>query len=611
MTRGRPQPPLRARILMGGARTLAAVVIAVVASVALAGIGLRPIEFGRVLPIALAAEVILYILLLGGGRIAGPVMLATLVLALALRAGIAVAAAALSPQTDGGLLANARFYYASYWPAAVAQILVMLALLSLIRPLIARRRRMRRPAPTHSVEEIMDDATRDALLTALEEAPDAPPESPTVLEEQQIGDLAEPPPVAATAEPEQQDLALPLDEGGAEEPTPAAAPEAEEEEEIPLPPGVIDATPEALAARAAAEREAAGDVPPSEPTAADRPTAEHVSDEAAQVAEAPAPQEKEPPAEEPAVVAAPATAPSAPAPGEDTAPLEPIATSEPAPPASSAPPEAAAPEVVPQDLRELLTVIARAGGGEDADLRVWAAAHGATILAAVPTGTPAAGTGARADALVRAHAHLCTQVGASERATQLVATPLGGYSLRALDEGAHVLLLLAERGPGAAARLELTSSRVAEAARRLVATVPAAGAPQPAELPPVRVDLTLRARVAAAAQRAGVRLTGEWQAWRRADHRPMLVTTPPGADAEGLARALAALADATEDFTDALALDAPSWLALTDERILCVLAWEPMGEERPLLAAIGADPGSIGRVRWELARLAAAVGEAM
>lgn len=605
MTRGRPQPPLRARILMGIVRTLAAAVIAIVASVALAGLDVRPIEFSRVLPIVLVAEVILYILMLGGGRIAGPVLLITLVAALILRAGLAVGAAALSPRAGGDLLADAQFYYASYWPAAIVQILVMLVLLRLLRPLIGRRPRRRRPIPTPKPEEIMDDATRDALLAALEQSPDAPPESPTVLEERQIGDLAEPPPAPAGTTPERQDLALPFEESAsAVELEPVAAEKVGVE--VSLPPGVIDATPEAIAARAAteqaAEAAAANEEPVAEETAAEQPVAA-----AAVAGQAPSWRSAIEAAEEVTMVGPPVTPAPAPAPGEDTAPLEPMVQAE--PPAAAPAPGPAAPAPVPQDLRELMAVITEAAGGEGAELRVWATTHGATILAAVPSGTPATGTGARADALARVHAHLCSWLGAAGTATQLVATPLGAYVLRALDGSGHALLLLAERGPAAAAHLELTSARVVESARGLVADLPPPAPPAAPPLPAVRADLSLRDRIAATTEAVGGRIVAHWQGWRRADRRPLLVATPPGIEPESMARHVAALADAVEDLSDALALDGPSWLALADERVLLVLAWEPLGGEEVLLAAVSDRPDTLGRMRWELARVAAAARE--
>jgi hypothetical protein len=440
----------------------------------------------------------------------------------------------------------------------------------------------------------MDDATRDALLAALEQSPGAPPESPTVLEERQIGDLAEPPPAPAGTTPERQNLALPFEESAsAVELEPVAAEEIGAE--VSLPPGVIDATPEAIAARAAteqaAEAAAANEESVAEETAAEQPVAA-----AAVAGQAPSWRSAIEAAEEVTMVGPPVTPAPAPAPGEDTAPLEPMVQAE--PPAAAPAPGPAAPAPVPQDLRELMAVIAEAAGGD-----------GATILAAVPSGTPATGTGARADALARVHAHLCSWLGAADTATQLVATPLGAYVLRALDGSGHALLLLAERGPAAAAHLELTSARVVESARGLVADLPPPAPPAAPPLPAVRADLSLRDRIAATTEAIGGRIVAHWQGWRRADRRPLLVATPPGIEPESMARHVAALADAVESLSDALALDGPSWLALVDERVLLVLAWEPLGGEEVLLAAVSDRPDTLGRMRWELARVAAAARE--
>ncbi|MEA3402560.1 MAG: hypothetical protein U9R79_15080 [Armatimonadota bacterium] len=214
------------RILLGLARVLATVVIAVAASAALADLDLRPVDFPRILPVILTGEAILYILVLGGGAVAGPVLLLTVAVAFALRFGIAVATAVVSPRGGGELMAGAQFYWASYWPAAAAQVLLVTLLLRLIKPLIARRRRRPRPRRTPEPAEEVDEERRELILATLEEAPDEPPERPTALEEQQIGDLsevAEPP-----AEPEEevaQELVLPFDE---ETPEPAEAAAAEE-----------------------------------------------------------------------------------------------------------------------------------------------------------------------------------------------------------------------------------------------------------------------------------------------------------------------------------------------------------------------------------------------
>ncbi|MGC9320117.1 MAG: hypothetical protein ACP5KN_18945, partial [Armatimonadota bacterium] len=304
----RPRRSVGGRILLGLARVLATAIIAVAASAALAGLHLRPVDFSRILPVILTGEGILYILVLGGGAVAGPVLLLTVALAFALRFGIAAAAAAVSPHGGGDLIAGAQFYWASYWPAAVAQVLLVTLLLRLIKPLVARRRRRPRPRRSQEPAEEVDDERRELLLAALDEAPDEPPESPTALEEQQIGDLAEvaQPPAESGGEEGVQELALPLDDREPEPEGPAAAEKVpseaasdaadEEAEEPPLPPGVIDATPQVVH-----EREESSEPQPHEP---EPDTAE---------------EEEAPPVE----------LPERPAPVEDTATLEPVAAQEP------------------------------------------------------------------------------------------------------------------------------------------------------------------------------------------------------------------------------------------------------------------------------------------
>ncbi len=563
MTPDRRDPPLWRRLLMGIARVLAAAVVAVAASAALAELEIAPIEFGRALPVVLTGEGIIYVLMLGGGAVAGPVMLLTLVLAFAARAGIAIGASALSPQEGGELIAGAKFYYAAYWPSAVAQVLLMAVLLRLIRPLIARRRRPRRATPRPSpADEIIDDTTREALLAALEESPDAPPVSPTVLEEQQLGDLGEQIEVDIEEELPAQELALPLDEPGPPE-------------EGPLPPGVIDATPEAEAATP-------GEV-------AEEPVAAEIAAEP-----------------EPASVGGVGQPVAAP-PGESTDHLEPVAEAEDA--AEAASEQDVGPPAPARNLQEMVAVIADAAGGA-ADVRVWGATDGRTVIAAVPSGTPAAGTAAHADALARTHVSLCAWLGVDATCLQLTGTPLGAFALRALDECAGVLLLLAGRGEAAAGRLELTMNRAAESVQGLAPVAAFASPPALPEMTPLREHRALVKRVADAARAVGGHLAHGWRGYRTADGRPVLVGTPTGIDGEVLGRIATAAADCVASFTDALALDRPSWLTVTGGNTVLALGWEHIAGEDTLLVAVCEDSGGVGRVRWELSAIAQRAEEA-
>ncbi len=569
MTPDRSDSPVWRRVLVGMVRLLAAAVVAVAASAALAELDIAPIEFGRVLPVVLIGEAIVYILMLGGGAVAGPVMLLTIVLAFALRAGIALGASALSPRVGGDLIAGAKFYYAAYWPSAVAQVLLMAVLLRLIRPLISRRRRRRRratPRPTQA-EEIIDDATREALLAALEESPDAPPVSPTVLEEQQLGDLGELVEADIREELPAQDLALPLDE--------SAPPE-----EDTLPPGVVDATPEgdtATTAAAATTDEASAEEGPAEPAPDDEPVAAEAT-------------------------AAPLV------PGESTDRLEPVVAVGPVgEPEAAGGDQAVEPPLPARDLQEMVAVIADAAGG-GADVRVWGASDGRTVIAAVPPGTPAADTAAHADALARTHVSLCAWLGVDATCLQLTGTPLGAFALRSLDESAGVLLLLAGRGAAAAGRLELTMNHTAEAVQGLAPVVSFPSPPALPEMAPLRGHDAPAVRVADAARAVGGHLARGWRGYRTADGRPVLVTTPTGVEGEVLGRIATAAAECVGGFTDALALGRPSWLTVTGGNVLLALGWEHILGEDTLLVAVCEDAGGVGRVRWELSAIAQRVG---
>lgn len=569
----RPQASLGLRILKGFARVVAAAVLAVVASAALAGLDVAPLEFQRVLPVVLTGEAILYILMLGGGSVAGPVLLLTVGLTFVLRAGIAVCAALLAPQEGGDLIAGAKFYYASYWPAATAQVLLMTVLLRLLRPLLARRRssRRRRRAATPRPEDVVDEATREAILAALAQSPDEPPVSPTVLEEQQIGDLAERVEIEDKEKPPPQELALPLDEDEEPEIETEEQVETAATEEPSLPPGVVDVTAGAPTSAVAADgTEASQDAAPEV------------------VASTPAPASVE--AEEPQPVDA--------APGESTDRFEPVSA-----------PEAEKPPLVapPRNLQEMVEVISHAAGGGAAEVRVWGTSDGRTVIAAVPAGTPAASTAAHAEGVVRAHLDLCTWLGVEATCVQITATRLGAYALRALDDAAAVLLLLAGRGP-AAGRLELTMARTGEAVQGMVTVDAPPSPPRAPEMVPLREDTSIAEVIADAARAVGGRLIRGWRGYRREDGNAVLVAAPTGVDTEALGRIAVAAAEDVASFTDALALDGPTLLTLNGGSVLLALGWHRIGERDALLVAVSDDSGGVGRVGWELGEIARRAG---
>lgn len=582
MASNRPRPRMGWRILMGIIRVLAAAVLAVAASAALADLDIKPVEFSRVLPVVLTGEGIIYILMLGGGSVAAPILLLALVLTFALRAGIAVGAGALSPQVSGDLIGSAKFYYASFWPAAVAQVLLMAVTLRLIRPLIAtRRRRMRhlsRPEVTEALEdERREEERREVLLEALTEAPDEPPTSPTVLEERQIGDLTEAVERDLSEEEVAEVLALPFDEEGAAEE--AAAAEAEETasepeegagEEAPLPPGVVDATPEALAIA-----EQAGRSP---------------EEEGAPAPEEEAATEPEPAAAEPV---------SAGAPGEDTAPMTPVAPRTPEV-GEIAPPE---------NLQGMIDVIARAAG-DGTDVRVWRTSDGRTVLAAVPGGTPAAGTAGHANALVSAHLEVCAWLGVDATCPQIAAGPIGAWALQAIDPAGAVILVMAARGDSAAGRLQLAAGRTAEAIRGMAQ---AAGEPEPpaeaASALPISLEEGLAREINEAARTLSGRFAQGWRAWRGPHRRIIAVHASPGADIEQAARRTARLVAPIERFADAVALEAPEWVAVSDGQTLLAMQWAERAGEPVVLSALTGDGAALGRVRWELAEIGRLIGE--
>ncbi|MFO8079094.1 MAG: hypothetical protein R6V07_02205 [Armatimonadota bacterium] len=603
MARKQPRSGVGVRILMGVARVLAAAVIAVAASAALADLDVRPIEFSRILPVVLTGEGIIYILMLGGGSVAAPILLLSVILSFVVRAGIAVAAGALSPQVTGDLLASAQFYYASYWPAAAAQVLMMAVALRLIRPLIAtrvRRRRRGRPQVSDALHDSRREAERqDVLLKALAENTDEPPVSPTVLEERQIGDLAEVVEREAGEEDVPEAPALPFDEEEPEEVEAEAAPEDAEEEA--LPPGVIDATPEA-AMRASADETDGGSVP--EPDAEIEETPEPGSEDEQVPGESPSTEAADEPGELPAetaeaaeeVAQPPETAAPESAPGEDTARLSPV---EPAPPVDGAEPER------PENLRGMIDVISDAAGA-GTDVRVWRTSDGRTVIAAVPSGTPAAGTGGHADALVSAHLEICAWLGAGPTAQQLSATAIGAWALQALDPAATTVLIMAARGETAAGRIQLAAAGVAQAVREFVEAADTDRAPdRPAEAAsalPLSPEAQLGEMLDAASADAGGRFGTGWNAWR-GPHRRIIAVAPDG-DAETTARKVARMVAPIERFADAVALDGPDWTVISAGERLLASHWAEYDGESIVLAATVSGEAAIGRVRWELDEIA-------
>ncbi len=210
---------------------LAAGILAVFAGAALSELSLGEIGFERGLPVVLLGEGLLYLLVLGGGAVAAPILFTAWLLGLGYRAGLAAALHLVAPAPGAAdLFEGWEYYYVSYWPAVVAQVLLVAIALRLVRPAIATRRRLRPRPPRSAVRApqppVMAES-REELLAVLVEAPDAPPHSTTVLEERQIGDLAElptesPEPAASSGT---ADVALPLleeaDAAQAQDQTPA------------------------------------------------------------------------------------------------------------------------------------------------------------------------------------------------------------------------------------------------------------------------------------------------------------------------------------------------------------------------------------------------------
>ena len=247
----------------------------------------------------------------------------------------------------------------------------------------------------------------------------------------------------------------------------------------------------------AAEAAAANEEPVAEETAAEQPVAA-----AAVAGQAPSWRSAIEAAEEVTMVGPPVTPAPAPAPGEDTAPLEPMVQAEP-------PRQLGALSWPPRRSSGLARADGgdRGGGGGAGCQRSGdhtAPRSSRPSRAAPPRPAPAPGptpgAGPCASVLV---------VGRADTATQLVATPLGAYVLRALDGNGHALLLLAERAPPPRTWSDLGARRGSARDWSRSCRRPLRRAHRPA----VRADLSLRDRIAATTEAIGGRIVAHWQGW--------------------------------------------------------------------------------------------------
>ncbi len=497
---------------------LATVTLGVFCSAALADLDLGTVNFSSALPLILVGEGLIYLLMLGGGSVAAPALFTAWFLGFVFRAGIAVLAQMLSPAPGASdLYTGARFYYASYWAAAVADVLLVAAGLRLIRPVIARRGRARRPrrAPVRRATDEDALAQRDEVLAALAESPDAPPRSATTLEELQIGDLAE---VADQASHEQVvehrwDLVLPL----LEEADDDAEPEPEVEPEI----------------------------------------------------------EPEPPGES----------------IDDTAKLEPVSV------------EGEHVDASVESLQGMVDVLASRTGGEgEVDIRVWRTADQRTVLAVVPSGSPAANASGAADAMVRGHLRLCASLDAPPTAVQVIEAREGACVLRALDDEAGLLLMAAGLGVDAPDRLQTVVAEVAEALAEVTGAVEPGVANGEGDAFDLAADEDLRRAFADAAGLSS--LPPDWFAGRAGDDLRVGVAGPEGADVEGPARAAVAGMAAADDFVVTLELGELSHLAVLGSEAMLVVCPARAAEAPAVMAALTSPRAVPSLVAAELRRVA-------
>ena len=64
-----------------------------------------------------------------------------------------------------------------------------------------------------------------------------------------------------------------------------------------------------------------------------------------------------------------------------------------------------------------------------------------------------------------------------------------------------------------------------------------------------------------------------------------------------------------ERFADAVALEAPEWVAVSDGQTLLAMQWAERAGEPVVLSALTGDGAALGRVRWELAEIGRLIGE--
>ncbi len=553
----------RPSTLMVTAWALATLVLATVASAALGDAGVAPVDFQRALPVVLLGEALIYLIVLGGGLVPGPILLLTFVLAFVFRALIATLTTELAPPGRiDNLLAAAEYYYASCWPAAVAQIGLIAVLLRLVRRAVGRPRRMRRPARRAVVrtgDEIL--ARREQLLSALTEAPDVPPASATIIEEQQLGDLGD----IAEAPSEEPAGLLSLDQPlPFEAETPPLAPE----------PGPAQAPAEPTDE----QTQAAADVPAD--TGEDTETFEPVRAESEAAAET---------AREP----------------EEPAQPPPVAGS-----AEAAEADAVLPD---QTLQQMVdAVVSQAGGeAEGTQIRVWRTAEQRTVLAAAPAGVRAAELSPQAERLIRAHLALCAEVGAQPTDLQIGSATGGGYAVRVMDEAGTFTLLLASAGEQAAARLELMARAVVDPLLRLGGP-PVGGAAQPRTPEPpspgtLQEDAALSRQLSEASVRVRSRLPKHWRAHRGKQGGVIALAAPPGVASEGAAHALAECAGAAQAVASALEVGVLSWFAVSGSSAGVVACCAALGSDAALVAALSSPALGVGEALWELRQLTQAV----
>ncbi len=573
MTYQLSRPRRRPSRLMVAVWAVATLIIATIGSAALGDMGVRVIEFQRALPVVLLGEALVYILALGGGQVPGPTLLVAFVGGFIFRGGIALLATELAPRGQAeSLLAGAQYYYASCWPAVAMQIILVALLLRLSRRALARRRRPRRAIPqlARATEEGAA-SRREHLMAALMDSPDAPPVMATIAEEQQIGDL-----------------------GGLEETTGQEAPSA----------SVADRH---LPFEAGASSEAAPQRPDEDLEEADESGAEVAEGDTGEETEAleplrPAVEEPAHAVEQLADAVEPAAAP------EQSAQAVPETTGTGAPPAAE-PPE---PQLAPDEtLQEMIdTVVSRFESADSVQMRIWRTADQRTILAALPAGVAAAEIGPQADSLIRAHLHLCAQMGIALTGLQLGAADGGGYAVRALDEGGALLLLLTSTGDLATSRLEMVARAVFNTLHDLATkSHPPDGSVQPPSALALEEDVALSERISEVSMHLTPSAPMQWRAHRRGPDEIIAVAGALGAECSLLAEAIAAGADAAEALASALGLGELSWLAMSGPSASLAVCRCDLDGNPALLACVSSPTQGVGQALWNLRRLAELVSE--